>query len=92
MNDNIYLEITFGRTAKVWWACFWRVFTIFILIGIFVGAIENYLKISGTLLVFISTIFSLFCMIAFFPISIKIMQLVLKKNFGEFRIALIKNE
>ena len=95
MEENVYLEVTFKRAFIVFCEAVWRIFVLFILI-VFGGtiAMELFLYllgiVGGVRLVNILTIFCCFLMIAFFLISIKIMQLVLKKNFGEFRIALIK--
>jgi hypothetical protein len=89
------LEVTWGRAARVWWAYFWRNLVAVAagsLIGIALGAILGF--ILGAAGARAETI-----RIAAFPIGIVVgllvsivpIRLVLGKDFGAFRLVLLRN-
>ncbi len=89
------LEVTWGRTARVWWAYLWRNLIAVAagsLVGIVLGAILGF--ILGAAGARAETI-----RLAVFPIgavvgllvSIVPIRLILGMNFGEFRLVLLRN-
>lgn len=90
------LEVTWGRTIKVWWSYAWRnliaIIVSMILGGIagfiigFImtafGAAEETMKTTATIVGFIIGV----------AVSIVPMKMILGMNFGEFRLVLLRNE
>ncbi|MEZ0232084.1 MAG: hypothetical protein ACAH12_04540 [Methylophilaceae bacterium] len=88
------LEVTWGRAIRVWWAYVWRniiAIIVAMLIGAVLGAILG--AIMGALHVPLETIKIIVTPIGVilgFAISIVPIKLILGKDFGEFRLVLIK--
>ena len=90
------LEVTWGRTAKVWWAFLWRNI-IAIIAAVVAGAILG--GIIGFILALLGaslqTVQFVVAPIGFgigLAISIVPIKLILGKDFGEFRLVLLQNE
>lgn len=89
------LEVTWKRAIKVWWAYFWRNL-LAILAGMVIGAILGAVIgfILGALGVSIETIRMVTMPIGFalgLVISIIPIKMILNKDFGEFKLVLLKN-
>lgn len=90
------LEITWGRVVKVWWSYLWRNLLAIIgamLIGGILGGILGF--ILGAMSVSVENIKLITAPIGGIIgllISIIPMKMILGKNFGEFRLVMIKNE
>ena len=90
------LEVTWGRTAKVWWAFFWRnVLAIIagVVAAMIVGGIIGFiLGILGASLQTVQVIGGAIGLGIGLAISIVPIKLILGKDFGEFRLVLLQNE
>jgi hypothetical protein len=91
------VEVTFGRAARIWWAWLWRTVLATVLIsavfGLTIGMLERLMP--GSLIMLPGSILRLgrFTGIAFAClIGIGMMRHVLRRSFGGFRIALIKQQ
>jgi hypothetical protein len=84
------LEITWNRVIRIWWAYCWRgVLFSFIagfLVGMVIGFIMGAAGFSPRAVSFVTGPVGFVLGIA---ISIRVMMTILKKNFGEFRLALL---
>ena len=85
-----FLEPTFQRAARIWWAWVWRSVVFGGAAGLFASAV---LSLSG-ILEHISERAGQFVSMAAglalaIPIGIWVFQLILEKNFGEFRLRLV---
>jgi hypothetical protein len=84
-NAN-YLEPTFKRAAIVWWAFFWRT----ALIGGLLGFTEGFVGgIAGKSAATMHSLLLISIAILTVPVSIYVVQLVLRKRYGEFTIRLL---
>ena len=87
------LEVTWGRTLRVWWAYLWRNLIAIVaamVLAVVVGAILGF--ILGAAGVPPKTIHFIGAPIGFaigLAISIVPMKLILGKDFGEFRLLLV---
>ena len=90
------LEITWKRVIRVWWAYVWRNILAIIagaVIGGIVGAIMGF--VLGALGASAETIQILAMPVGLvigLALSVIPMKLILGKNFGEFRLVLLKTE
>jgi hypothetical protein len=77
-----YLEITFERALRIWWAAAWRGIIYSTLAGAVVGGIEG---------AFLHTLrfIPLSVVIVNIPIGFLILRTVLRKPFSEFSIRLV---
>lgn len=87
------MEVTWGRAIKVWWAYAWRNF-IAIIASVIAGAILGFiagfvLGAAGAAPSTIKAVTFPLGVIAGLAFSIIPMKLILGKNFGEFKLALI---
>ena len=89
-NGAGFLEPTFKRAARIWWAWVWRSLVFGGAAGVFASAT---LSLSGILEhisdragQFVSMGFGLALAV---PIGIWVFQMVLEKDFGEFRLRLV---
>jgi hypothetical protein len=89
------LEVTWGRTAKVWWAFFWRNIVAIIaatvagvilisIVGFILGALGVSLQTLQLVAAPIGIVIGL-------AITIVPLKLILGKDFGEFRLVLLQN-
>lgn len=89
------LEVTWKRTTKIWWAYLWRnllAIVASVAIGAIIGGIIGF--ILGTMGVSVETIKVVTMPIGFvigLIISIIPLKMILNKDFGEFRLVLVKN-
>lgn len=88
------VEVTWGRTLRVWWAYLWRsIIAVFVamlvgaILGFIIGFIMGFLEapILATQLVG-ATVGGIVGLAA----SVVPMRLILGKDFGEFRLALVR--
>lgn len=89
-KDAAFLEPTFKRAARIWWAWVWRSVVFGGAAGLFVSAV---LSLSGILEHISERAGQVVSMLAGLalavPIGIWVFQMVLEKNFGEFRLRLV---
>ncbi len=90
------LEVTWGRTVKVWWAYLWRAIIAMIagavagvIVGGIIGLILGLLGAPIHIVPFITAPIGLGMGLA---ISIVPIKLILGKDFGEFRLVLLQKE
>ncbi|MDO8328853.1 MAG: hypothetical protein Q7T36_00075 [Fluviicoccus sp.] len=88
------VEITWGRVFRIWWAYLWRNLIAIIaamiiggIIGGILGAILGAMGVSLSTIQMIAGPIGLICglMISVFPI-----KMILGKDFGDFRLVLIR--
>lgn len=86
------IEITWKRAAKVWWSYFlkrWMVRFLFIFINyLFISFLINVFLIKNPIIIY--TIYIIITIITIVYVEIYPMKIILSKNFGEFRLALVK--
>lgn len=85
---NMELEVTWGRTVRVWWAYVWRLMLITSIIGFGLGL---FMGVLGSPPQLANIILNLTGIISI-AISFAVMQRILGKDFGEFRLVLIRKE
>ena len=85
-----FLEPTFKRAARIWWAWAWRSLVFGGAAGLFAsatlslsGILEHISDRAGQV---VSMAFGLALAV---PIGIWVFQMILEKNFGEFRMRLV---
>jgi ABC-type glycerol-3-phosphate transport system permease component len=87
------LEITWGRVTRVWWAFLWRslIASIIAMIigGIFGGIVGYTIAATGGAITTINIIIMSIGGIIGLGVSIIPMKMILGKDFGEFRLALV---
>lgn len=87
MNE---VEVTWGRTVKVWWSLIWRTILFCSLAGFAVGFIIGFL---GPVVGISRESAPLYSMLGGFvvgiPVAIWIVRTVLRTPFSDFRLALI---
>lgn len=88
------LEVTWKRVFQVWWAYLWRnvLITIFgmiagMLIGFVIGCLGVALQIQPATL---RPIIFIICFLIGLFLSAVPMKMILRKEFGEFKICLIR--
>jgi LytS/YehU family sensor histidine kinase len=87
----VEIEVTWDKVAKIWWSILWR-YILFAglfggLFGFIVGFVGGIIRINKATFVSIS-LFG--CSIIALAVSLWVLMKVFrKKNFGDFRIALI---
>ena len=88
------LEITWGRVVRVWWAYLWRnliAVVVAMLIGILLGFLLGFiLGAVGVPTQTIKLIVTPIGAILGLAISIFPMKMIMGKDFGEFRLVLVK--
>lgn len=82
-NDYIVCP-TFNRIVKVWWSYTWRVMVFGAVVGFPAGMIFEAYKTD-------EIIRSLLIYFLMMLISIYVMEVILKKNYGDFKICLVKS-
>ena len=89
------LEVTWGRTAKVWWAFLWRNIVAIIaavVASMIVGGIIGFiLGLLGASLQTVQLVTAPIGFVIGLAISIVPIKLILGKDFGEFRLVLLQN-
>jgi ABC-type glycerol-3-phosphate transport system permease component len=87
------LEVTWGRAFQVWWSYLWRnliAIVVSMLVGIFVGAIMGFVMgMLGFSLEIIRIGAILIGIVLGLVISVIPIKMILGKDFGEFRLALV---
>jgi len=89
-SEPAYLDITFGRTTRIWWALVWRALLLGAGAGFVIGFMEGF---SGALLALhwlgqpITTVTSGF--IVGLPIGIYALRVALRKQYRDFAIRLV---
>lgn len=87
------VELTWGRTVKIWWSLVWRYLLLALLFGSLFGFIAGVVRLfdrfdkatSASLFVIMATLMSL-------TVSLWVVNKVLqKKKFGDFRIVLMSD-
>ena len=89
------LEVTWGRTARIWWAFMWRALIaticVTVVAGIIGGALgaivflmgvdEGTMVVAGTIVGFAMGLLS----------QLVVMRMILNRDYGEFRLSLVPN-
>ena len=90
------LEVTWNRAIRVWWSYLWRNLLAILaamllggLAGFFIGVVTGILGISTETTKLMATVVGAVIGLA---ISIVPIKLILGKDFGEFRLVLVKND
>jgi hypothetical protein len=85
-----YLEVTFGRTVTVWWSLVWRTFVFSALLGAVLGfvggiivSVAGHPELGGAVGALLGWLGSI-------PVTIAVLRIVLRKQFGDFAIKLVK--
>lgn len=90
------LDITWKRTARIWWSYFWRSLLALlgaVILSALIGAIVGFiLGILGYSKESIQLISALIGFISGILVSIIPIKLILGKDYGEFRLVLIANQ
>lgn len=87
------LEPTFKRAAVVWWALLWRAILLGCGAGFLVGFIEGIVgSIAGMSVASIRQLALISGAIVGVPVGIYVVQLVLRKRYGEFTIGLLPTQ
>lgn len=88
MNEQT-LDVTWGRTATIWWGYLWRSLLWSTLLGAVLGGIGGVVfaimgrkDLSGT-------VGSILGQLGSIPVSFVILRVILKKEFKEFRTGLL---
>ncbi|UCF81808.1 MAG: hypothetical protein JSV08_01320 [Acidobacteriota bacterium] len=83
---NTELEVTWGRTVRVWWAYLWRSMLITFIIGFVMGLLQAQGAFNSDLPIqLVGIIISL-------AFSLVVMKMILGKDFREFRLVLIRKD
>lgn len=88
------LEITWGRTIRVWWSLLWRnliAIVLAIILGAITGAIIGI--VLGMMGVPLNTIRIICAPVGFvigLAVSIVPLKMILGKDYGEFKLVLLK--
>lgn len=88
------VEITWGRTVRIWWAYAWRSFMALLgamLAGFLVSALASFVAgIIGAPFDAFQNVAVVLSAILGLAISVVPMRLILGKRYGEFRLTLVK--
>jgi len=88
-----FLEPTFRRATVVWWALAWRGILLAFGAGFLVGFIEGFIgALAGVPATTIRYLTLISGAIVGVPVGVYVVQLVLRKNYGEFNIRLVPTE
>lgn len=87
----VEVEVTWGKVTKIWWSFLWRYILFAALIG---GVIGFIVGIFATIVHMDKVTLGRICLIGglltAFPVSLWVlMKVIRKKNFGDFRMALM---
>ena len=90
----VEVEVTWGKVTKIWWSILWRYILFAALIG---GVIGFIVGIFATIAHIDKVTLGRTCLIGglltAFPVSLWVlMKVIQKKNFGDFRIALMTDK
>lgn len=87
-----FLEPTFGRAARIWWAWLWRSIIFGGAAGLFGSLVLSISGISEHISQNAAQALSMVVGVALaIPVGIWVFQMILEKNFGEFRLRLMRN-
>ncbi len=85
-----FLEPTFGRAARIWWAWVWRSVVFGVAAGLFGSVVLSLSGVLGHISEKAGQILGTAMGIALaVPVGIWVFQMVLEKDFDEFRIRLV---
>ena len=86
------LEVTWKRALQIWWAYLWRKLVV-LLIGAILGGIIGFAlaPMAGSTIV-IQVVSIPIGLIIGFAISIVPLKMILGKDFGDFRLALLEKQ
>ena len=88
-----YLEVTWGRAARVWWSFMWRTIVFAALAGGVIGFVTGgILGAAGASSQAISGIVTWLGLAIGIPVGIWVTRIVLRKSWSDFRIALVPND
>jgi len=90
MNDMHELEPTWGRTIAVWWLIFWRGLLGSMLLGGVIGFVFGFTAaLSGMSPQTIAAISPFLGALVALPWAVLVVQMALRKQYSDFRIALL---
>jgi TctA family transporter len=88
-----FLEPTFKRAARIWWAFFWRAFVFgVILLVLIVALLTTIGSIAGISHANMRPLVMIVCFVVNIPISIFAVQIALGASYGEFTVRLLPAE
>lgn len=87
------IEVTWGHAVRIWWAMVWRA----VLFGSILGFVLGFsIGIVGAMLGVgkesLSGVMTILVLLTGIPLGIWVLKIVLKKNFGKFRIAILASD
>jgi hypothetical protein len=83
------IEITWAHTLKIWWAFVWRLTVFGALAGGVAGFILGIILAASGMMKHIEVYGQLLGMLVSIPIGIWAMNIILTKQFRDFRVALV---
>jgi hypothetical protein len=83
------LELTWSRTICMWWLLVWRMVVGGAVLGFFAGAVGAVVSIYSDLLEYAATFGAVFGYIAGIAWSPFVLRMMLRKKYGDFRLALV---
>ncbi|MGH8507064.1 MAG: hypothetical protein ACRETM_14060 [Stenotrophobium sp.] len=90
------LEITWGRAIRIWWSYFWRnliaILAAVIVGGVIGGILGAIMGTAGASMKTIQMVSMPIGLILGLGISVIPMKMILGKDFGEFRLALVQKQ
>lgn len=85
-----FLQPTFGRAAKIWWAWLWRSIVFGGAAGLFGSLVLSISGVPEHISQSAAQALSMGVGVALaIPVGIWVFQMILEKNFGEFRLRLV---
>jgi hypothetical protein len=90
-SEPVYLDITFGRAVRIWWAVLWRSLLLGGGAGFIVGFIEGFVGASLSTLDWLGQpiVTGTSAFIVGLPIGIYAFRVALKKQYQHFTIRLV---
>ena len=89
------LEVTWGRTARIWWALLWRGLIATICVVVVAGIIGGAMGAIGFLMGVDEETLTVLAGIIGFAIGLLsqpvVIRMILNRDYGEFRLALVLN-
>jgi hypothetical protein len=83
------LELTWNRTMRMWWLLVWRMVVGGAILGLFAGALGALVSIFSDLIEYASEFGAVFGYIAGVAWSPFVLRMMLRKKYGDFKLALV---
>lgn len=90
MRSDSGVEVTWGRTLKVWWSLVWRMLVFSMVAGFVAGAIIGGIGAGmGANAQSLSSLGSIAGMVVSLPVGMWVVRSILRKSWSDFRIVLL---